>query len=127
MLYRQTDKQQESAYDLAMHVAKHQVQFVMVPLLAKPHMHQGFCIINPRRACAARVTVVVMSVYVSVCLSVKSYLTLQASLLPENITYSAGDEGQEICGDLFETVPQPRLSAPSLKWPVHMIGYLSRG
>ena len=51
-------------------------------------------IINPRRACAARVTVVG-----SVCLSVKSHLTYGA----ENaVTYSAGNKGQNICGDLPE-------------------------
>ena len=36
-------------------------------------------LINPQRACAARVTV---SVSVSVCLSVKSHLTLEVSLRP---------------------------------------------
>ena len=55
--------------------------------------------INPRRACAARVTVLG-----SVCLSVKSHLTYGASVRPENaVTYSAGNEGQKICGDLPET------------------------
>ena len=47
-------------------------------------------LINPRRACAARVTVV-GSVCLSVCLSVKSHLTYGASVGPENaVTYSAG-------------------------------------
>ena len=60
------------------------------------------CIINPRRACAARVTVV-GSVCLSVCLSVKSHLSYGASVSPENaVTYSAGNEGQKICGDLPE-------------------------
>ena len=60
-------------------------------------------LINPRRACAARVTVL-GSVCVSVCLSVKSHLTYGASVRPENaVTYSAGNEGQNICGDLPET------------------------
>ena len=55
-------------------------------------------IINPRRAWAARVTVLG-----SVCLSVKSHLTYGASVRPENaVTYSAGNEGQKICGDLPE-------------------------
>ena len=45
---------------------------------------------NPRRACAARVTVVA----VSVCLSVKSHLASGASVCPENsATYSACNEG----------------------------------
>ena len=64
-------------------------------------LQHSLTVINPRRACAARVTVVVVSVCVSVCLSVKSHLTLEASLRPENaVTYSAGDEGQKICGFL---------------------------
>ena len=41
---------------------------------------------------------------VCVCLSVKSHLTYGASVRPENaVTYSAGNEGQKICGDLPET------------------------
>ena len=43
-------------------------------------------------------------VCVSVCLSVKSHLTYGASVRLENaVTYSAGNEGQKICGDLPET------------------------
>ena len=43
-------------------------------------------------------------VCVFVCLSVKSHLTYGASVRPENaVTYSAGNEGQKICGDLPET------------------------
>ena len=64
----------------------------------------GRFFINPRRACAARVTVVVLCVCLSVCLSVKSHLTYGASVRPENaVTYSAGNESQKICGDLPET------------------------
>ena len=60
--------------------------------------------INPRRACAARV-IVVGVVCLSVCLSVKSHLTYGASVRPENaVTYSVGNEGQKICGDLPETI-----------------------
>ena len=67
-------------------------------------------VVNPRRACAARVTVVVMSVCLSVCLSVcvsvKSHLTYGASVRPENaVTYSAGNEGQKICGVFSENAP----------------------
>ena len=70
--------------------------------------------INPQHAYAARVTVVC----VSVCLSVKSHLTLEASLHPENAaTYSAGDESQKICGVFSVIAPLPRLSVPSLGWP----------
>ena len=43
----------------------------------------SYTIINPRRACA-RVIVVVLSVCVSVCLSVKSHLASGASVRPEN-------------------------------------------
>ena len=59
-------------------------------------------IVNPRRACAARVTVVGF-VCLCVCVSVKSHLTHRASVCPENaVTYSAGNEGQKICGDFPE-------------------------
>ena len=73
----------------------------------RAEFRQGFCtlvlFINPRRACAARVTVVGF-VCVCVCLSVKSHLTYGASVRPENaVTYSAGKEGKKICGDFPET------------------------
>ena len=43
-------------------------------------------VVNPRRACAARVTVV--GLCVCVCLSVKSHLTYGAPVRPENaVTY----------------------------------------
>ena len=59
-------------------------------------------VINPRRACAARVTVVAVSV--CVCVSVKSHLTSGASVCPEHsATYSAGNEGQNICRVFSET------------------------
>ena len=79
-------------------------------------------VVNPRRACAARVTVVAVSVCLSVCLcvyvSVKSYLTSGASVHRENTaTYSAGNEGQNICGVFSLTTPLARSSAPSLGWP----------
>ena len=39
-----------------------------------------------------------------VCVSVKSHLTSEASVRPENsVTYSAGNGGQEICGVFSET------------------------
>ena len=69
-------------------------------------------IINPRRACAARVT------GLSVCLSVKSHLTYGASVRLENaVTYSAGNEGQKICGVFSETAPLQRSSTPSVVRP----------
>ena len=74
-------------------------------------------VINPRRACAARVTVV-GSVCLSVCVSVKSHLTYGASVRPENaVTYSAGNEGQKICGVFSETAPLQRSSTPSVVRP----------
>ena len=40
---------------------------------------------------------------VCVCLSVWAHLTYGASVRPKNaVTYSAGNEGQKICGDLPE-------------------------
>ena len=76
-------------------------------------------LINPRRACAARVTVVAVCVCVCVCLSVrlsvKSHLTSGASVRRENAaSYSAGNEGQKICSVFSEIAPLPRSSAPSL-------------
>ena len=63
-------------------------------------------VINPRRACAAMITVlgcVRVCVGVSVCLSVKSHLTF---VHPENtVAYLAGNGGQNICGVFFETAP----------------------
>ena len=47
----------------------------------------------------------------SVCLSVKSHLTYGASVRPENaVTYSAGNEGQKICGVFSEDAPLLRSS-----------------
>ena len=69
-------------------------------------------LINPQRACAARVTVlghvcVCVFVCLSVCLSVKSHLTSGASVRPENtVMYSAGNGGQKICGVFFETAQE---------------------
>ena len=67
--------------------------------------------INPRRACAARVTVVGLSV----CLSVKSHLTSGASVRLEiDVTYSTGYENRKICGDFSETAPLRRYIASAL-------------
>ena len=42
-------------------------------------------------------------VCLSVCVSVKSHLTYAVSVRPETaVTYSAGNKGQKICGDLPE-------------------------
>ena len=49
----------------------------------------------------------------SVCVSVKSHLTSGASVRPENaVAYSAGNEGQNICGVFSETAPLQRSSTP---------------
>ena len=51
-------------------------------------------------------TLVLFIVFGSVCVSVKSHLTYGASVRPENaVTYSAGNEGQKICGVFFENAP----------------------
>ena len=76
-------------------------------------------LINPQRACAARVTVVAVCVCVCVCVcvSVKSHLTSGASDHRENaVTYSAGNKGQKMCGVFSTTAPLPRSSSPSLGW-----------
>ena len=52
------------------------------------------------------------------CVSLKSHLNSGASVSPENaVAHSAGNEGQNICGDFSETALLLRSSAPSLGWP----------
>ena len=63
----------------------------------------SFDVINPRRACAARVTVL-GSVCLCVCVSVKSHLTSRMSNRAINEhAYLVAYERQKICGDLPET------------------------
>ena len=63
----------------------------------------------------------------SVCLSVKSHLTYGASVGPENVvTYSAGNEGQKICGIFYENAPLLRSSGAAVvfhtfRWPFFFI------
>ena len=77
-------------------------------------MAVGVSIFNPRRACAARVTVVA----VSVCVSVWRHLTSGASVRPENaVTYSAGNKGQKSCSVFSKTHAFRRSSPPSLSLP----------
>ena len=53
-----------------------------------------------------------------VCVSVKSHLTYGASLRPENaVTFSAGNEGQNVCGVFSDTAPLQRSSTPSIVRP----------
>ena len=62
-------------------------------------------VINSRRACPARVTVVGF-VCVSVCLSVTQHLASRMFIRPTNdMTYLAGDEGQKFCGVFSENAP----------------------
>ena len=63
-------------------------------------------IINPRRACAARVTVVGFSV-----------CPLVANSLQERLFVRSSNEGQKICGVFSETAPLPRSSTPSVVRP----------
>ena len=69
-------------------------------------------VINPRRACTARVTVLGR-----VCVSVKSHLTSGASVRPEILShiYSSGNRGQKLCGVFSETVPLQRFSTASVE------------
>ena len=85
-------------------------------------------IINPRRACAVRVTVVgSVCVCVCVCLSVKQHLTYGASVRPENaVTYSAGNEGQKFCGVFSETAPLQRSCTSCIVYMAHRSSAISR-
>ena len=67
---------------------------------------------NPRRACAARVTVVRLSV--CLCMSVSQHL---ASVRLENaVTHSAGSEGQNDWVNFSETTPLQRFTASCIVW-----------
>ena len=94
---------------MVFHLKKIHFQYTKFIICITVFVGVHIVIINPRRACAARVTVVG-----SVCLSVKSHLTSGASVRPENaVTYSAGNEGQKIWV-FSETAPLQRSSIPSL-------------
>ena len=70
-------------------------------------MREGY---GSRRVC--------LSVCVCVCVSVKSHLTSEASVRPENaVTNSAGEEGRKICGVFSKTHAFLRSSAAFLGWP----------
>ena len=77
-------------------------------------------IVDPRRTCAAGVTIVgsvCLCVSVSVCVSVQ-HLTSRAYFRPENhMTYSTGNEGQKNCGVFPETASLQRFSIPSVVRP----------
>ena len=60
--------------------------------------------VNPRRACAARVTVVVVCVCYSDILSVMRELTSPViDRVKNKLTYPVADGGQKICGIFSET------------------------
>ena len=70
------------AWPISMHMHWHSTQDSLQDMQYAPRV----LFINPRRACAARVTVVGC---VCVCVSVKSHLTYGVSVCPENaVTYS---------------------------------------
>ena len=51
------------------------------------------------------------------CLSVNQHLTSGASVRLENdITYSAGNEGEKMCGVFSETAPLQRSSTSCIVW-----------
>ena len=81
---------------------------------AKRHL---FRLVNPRRACAARVTVlgsVCVCVCVCVCVSALN-LASRASFGPENhITHATGNENQKNRVDFSETAPLQRSPLPAL-------------
>ena len=62
---------------------------------------EGLHFINPRHACAAMVTVVV--VCVSVCLSASYLTSREINRSTNDSTYSASDKGRNICGGFSET------------------------
>ena len=73
------------------------------------HMHKCYAlmhsqsVINPRRTCAARVTVVGS---VCVCVSVAQHLTYRMFIRPTNdTTYLTGNEDQNIYGVFSENSP----------------------
>ena len=58
-----------------------------------------------------------VTVVTFVCVSVNQHPTFGASVRPENdITYSTGNEGQNICVDFSETAPLQRYTASCIVW-----------
>ena len=60
------------------------------PASAYNYISAATCLINPRRACAARVTVIVLSVCLSVCLSVR------LSVCPSVTAFSATTRNKQV-------------------------------
>ena len=71
--------------------------------------------INPRRACAARVTVVVR-----ICLFVPTLTNRMFTRPTNNTSYPAGDKPVTFCGIVSETAALQRSSTPSVVWPFFM-------
>ena len=68
-------------------------------------MVQDNIIINPRHACAARVTVVVLCVCMCVCLSAP-FRPLRVKVSPENDTNASSRQDKEIkTGDFLKSAP----------------------
>ena len=73
-----------------------------------------------------------VTVVLCVCLSVKSHFTYGASVRPENaVTYSAGNEGQNICGVFSVNAPLLRSSGVAIvfhtfRWPFLFIAKVVR-
>ena len=62
-----------------------------------------------------------------VCLSVKQHLTYGASVRPENaVTYSAGNEGQNVCGVFSETALLQRSCTSCNVYTAHPSSAISR-
>ena len=90
------------------------------------HVHGMLCvcmlynIVNLQHACAARVTVVGLSV--RVCVSVSQHIMSEASVHLENaITYATGNEGKKVCGDFSETALLQRSSTSRIVWHVWLL------
>ena len=99
------------------------VQSAILPCVFLVYAHAYFCacvflVRMIHRRGFSTLVLFIGSVCVSVCVSVKSHLTYGASVRPENaVTYSAGNEGQNICGVFSETAPLQRSSTPSVVRP----------
>ena len=64
--------------------------------------------------CSVIINNYICQLYIN-CIVCTNLYNSGASVRPENAaSYSAGNEGQNICSFFFETAPLPRSSAPSL-------------
>ena len=80
-------------------------------------MRRGFCTLM----------LFIGSVFLCVCVSVKSRLTYGTSVRPENaVTYSAGNEGQKICGICLKRL-RSRVMQRNMSEKANMLIRLTRG